>query len=103
MPDFSDSAIFHRWMDFFWTLGEPEAVALLTPDEAKNLAEFNAEFDSLPWRPIESHPHVSDVADSELSKLLPSATRLLESLEKRIRPSLLKRYWEKIRSLFPYV
>jgi hypothetical protein len=29
MKGFSDSAIFHRWMDLFWTLSDPEAVALL--------------------------------------------------------------------------
>jgi hypothetical protein len=87
MKGFSDSAIFHRWMDTLFTLREPEAVALLTPEEKDYLTEFNAVFESLPWRPIESHPHISEVADEELAKLVPSAKRLLQSLEKRITPS----------------
>jgi len=82
---FSDSAIFHRWMDLFWTFREPEVVALLTSEEKEYLREFNVAFESLPWRAIESHPHISEVADVELSKLMPSATRLLESLERRTR------------------
>ena len=93
MEGLSDSAIFHRWMDLFWTLREPEAVALLTPEEQRYLCEFNAVFESLPWRPIESHPHISEVAGEDLSKLLPSATRLLHALERRTRPSVLQRWW----------
>jgi len=93
MEGFSDSAIFHRWMDLFWTLREPKVVALLTPEEKGYLSEFNAVFESLPWRPIESHPHISEVAADDLSKLLPSATRLLHSLERRTRPSVLQRWW----------
>src|SRR5262249_8444837 len=100
MEGLSDSAIFHRWMDLFWTLREPEAVTLLTPEEKEYLTEFNAIFESLPWRPIESHPHISDVAYEELSKLLPSATRLLESLERRTTPSVLKRWWRKVLRCF---
>ena len=71
-------------MDLFFTLREPEAVAMLTPEEKDYLKEFNAVFESLPWRPIETHPHISEVPDEELSKLVPSAKRLLESLERRI-------------------
>jgi hypothetical protein len=95
MEGFSDSAIFHRWMDLFWTLGEPEAVALLTREEKGYLSEFNAVFASLAWRPIESHPHISEVAADDLSKLVPSATRLLHSLETRTRPSVLQRWWRQ--------
>jgi hypothetical protein len=96
MVGFSDSAIFHRWMDLFWTFREPEAVALLTPEEKGYLSEFNAVFESLAWRPIESHPHISEVAADELSKLLPSATRLLHSLERWTRPSMLQRWWRQV-------
>jgi hypothetical protein len=95
MVGFSDSAIFHRWMDLFWTFREPEAVALLTPEEKGYLAEFNAVYGSLPWRPIESHAHISEVAADDLSKLLPSATRLLYSLERRTRPSVLRQWWRQ--------
>ena len=84
MKGFSDSAILHRRMDLLFTLREPEAVAMFTPEEKEYLKDFNAVFESLPWRPIESHPHISEVPDNELTKLLPSATRLLESLESRL-------------------
>jgi hypothetical protein len=100
MEGFSDSAIFHRWMDLFWTLGDPEAIALLTPEEKEWVTEFNAILKSLPWRPIESHPHISDVPDEELSKLLPVATRLLESLERRTRPSALRCWWRNAVCFF---
>ncbi len=99
MVGFSDSAIFHRWMDLLWTLREPEVVALLSPEEKRYLAEFNAAFESLSWRPIESHPHISEVADEDLSKLFPSATRLLESLERRTEPHVRKRWWRRVLSV----
>jgi len=86
MAGFSDSAIFHRWMDLFWTLREPEAIALLTAEEKEYLTEFTGVWESLPWRPLESHPHICEVFDEDLAKLLPSATRLLESLERRTSP-----------------
>ena len=84
MEGFSDAAIFHRRMDLLFTLRDPEGVALLTPEEKGYLTDFNAVFESLPWRPIQSHPHISEVPDEELAKLVPSATQLLESLERRI-------------------
>jgi hypothetical protein len=96
MAGFSDSAIFHRWMDLLWTLREPEVVALLNPEEKRNLAQFHAVFESLPWRPLPGHLHISEVSDDELSKLLPSASRLLESLERRTAPSALQRGWRRI-------
>src|SRR5262245_55754280 len=100
MKGISDSAIFHRWMDLFWTFREPEAAALLTPTEKGCLLEFHAVFESLPWRPLESHPHISALPDDDLSPLLPAGTRLLQLLEKRTKPSLLKRWWRKMISIF---
>jgi len=100
LPGFSDSAVFHRWMDLFWTLREPEAIALLTPEEKGYLVEFTAALNALPWKPIEDHPHISEVADGDLSTLVPSATRLLESLERRTRPSVVQRVWRKILATF---
>jgi len=93
MEGISDSGIFHRWMDLFWTFREPEVVALLTPEEKGYLREFD-------WRPIEGYPHISELPDDDLSKLLPSATQLLLSLEKRTRPSFLSRCWRKTVTLF---
>ena len=96
----SDAAIFHRWMDLCWTLREPVAIAILTFKEKQQLGEFNAVYAALPWQPIESHPHISEVGDEELSKLLPSAARLLDSLERRTRLPILKRWWRKALSFF---
>jgi hypothetical protein len=93
MKGFSDSAIFHRYMDLFWTFHEPEAIDLLTSEEMGHLTEFTAAFAALPWRPIASHPEFSKLADDDLSTLLPSGTRLLKLLEKRIRPPIIKRWW----------
>ena len=56
---------FHRRMDLLFTLREPEAVAMLTPEEKECLKDFNAVFESLPWQPIESHPHISEVPDGD--------------------------------------
>lgn len=87
-------------MDLFWTLREPEATALLTPEEKKYLAEFNEVYQSLPWRPLDSHPHICELADDHLSRLLPSATRLLESLERRTRIPALQRWWRQALAFF---
>jgi hypothetical protein len=84
MKGFSDSAIFHRLHDLLWTFNEPEAVALLNPEEKACLMEFNEAFASLAWRPIVTHPHISEVPDNDLSPLIPSSTCLLKLLEKRI-------------------
>jgi len=98
MKGFSDSAIFHRWMDLCWTFNEPETRALLNAEERKCFDEFTAILEWLPWKPIESHPHISDVSDSDLKKLLPSGTRLLACLERRTRPSAQRPWWRKLVS-----
>jgi hypothetical protein len=95
MAGLSDSAIFHRWMDLFWTLREPEAVALLTAHERGYLRDFNAAFASLPWRAIGGHPHISEVPDDDLSALLPAAVPLLHSLEARMRRPPAQRWWQR--------
>jgi hypothetical protein len=83
-------------MDLFWTFREPEAVALLNPEEKGYLSEFSAIYESLPWQPLEAYPHISEVTGDELSRLLPSATRLLDALERRTREPVLKRWWQGI-------
>lgn len=90
MPGFSDAAIFHRWMSLFWTFSEPETVALLTAQEKQELDEFEDVFRSLPWVRGESHPFVSDVPDTELQKLIPSATKLLQSMEAKSSRSYIR-------------
>jgi hypothetical protein len=93
---FSDSAIFHRLHGLCWTLQEPEIVSLLTLDEKNVLAAFNNAFDCLPWRPIESHPHISELPGDDLSTLMPLALELLQLLERRTRSSRITLLWRQI-------
>lgn len=83
MESFSESACFHRLHDLFWTLGDPEAVALLNPEEQAAVAEFNRVFVSLSWRVIELHPHISELENDDLSPLLPAGAKLRGLLEAR--------------------
>jgi hypothetical protein len=85
MVGFSDAAIFHRWMSLTWTLREPDAIALLTPNELRLLAQFNVIYESILWVPIETHPFISDTSEDELTKLTPIATELLQSRENSTR------------------
>jgi hypothetical protein len=82
-----DSAMFHRFHDLFWTLREPEVVALLTEEERAALVEFNAVFSKLPWREIEGRSHINKLPDDDLSPLAPSGERLYRLLEARTRAS----------------
>ena len=86
MESFSTSACFHRLHDLFWTFRDAEAAALLSAEERSALAEFNQVFDSLPWRVIDSHPHISELPGDDLSPLLPAGERLLRMLEARSAP-----------------
>jgi len=54
---------------------------LLSDEERAALAEFNRVFKSLPWRVIEAHPHISELADDDLSPLMETGQRLLGMLE----------------------
>ena len=103
MAGFSDAAIFHRWMNLAWTLREPDAIALLTPNELRLLAQFNVIYDSIPWVPIETHPFMSDTSEDQLNKLTPIATELLQSLDNRTRRSgmlcMLSSWWTGLRSI----
>lgn len=86
MAGFSDAAIFHRWMDLAWTLDQPDVLVALAPEERMKVIAFKDAFDALPWRPIDTHPFISDLANEsdELGRLLPAADELLELLQTRI-------------------
>ena len=84
MGAFSDSAFFHRMHGLlFVPLHEAEVVTLLSDEERVALTEFHRQFDSLPWRVIADHPHISELPDDDLSPLVPSGERLLRLLETR--------------------
>ena len=93
MAGFSDAAIFHRRMSIAWTLREPEAIALLTTNELRLLDEFNRIYESIPWVPIETHPFINDSSETELDKLTPIASQLLESLENRLHKTSMRPLW----------
>lgn len=94
MRGFSDSAVFYRLHDLFWTLREADALALLSDDERLVVNEFDRLFDSLPWRVIPSHPHISELPDDGLTPLIPTGEKLMQMLERaadRQRLSWLRR------------
>lgn len=97
MESFSESACFHRLHDLVWTFRDAPAVALLDDEEQLVLAEFTRVFESLPWRVITDHPHISELPGDDLSPLLPSGERLLQILEARTTDS---RRFEWLRRLF---
>lgn len=82
MQGFSDSAVFYRLHDLFWTLRAADALALLTDNERLVVREFDRLFDSMPWRVIPSHPHVSELPDDNLTPLIPAGEKLLRMLER---------------------
>ena len=83
MQQFSDAAIFHRWMSLAWTLRDPEFNAILTAEEKGLVNEFHSIYDSIQWRPIGMHPFISDAATSDLEGFNPIAARLLTLFEMR--------------------
>ena len=78
MEAFSESACFHRLKDLFWCIAEPEMAPVLTAEQSAALIEFERVYDSLPWRVIDGHPHISELPDGDLSPLVPAAERLYE-------------------------
>lgn len=81
MESFSESACFHRLRDLSWCISHPEMAPFLTVEQAAALAEFECVYHSLPWRVIETHPHISELPDDDLSPLIPTAQRLLKLID----------------------
>jgi hypothetical protein len=81
MESFSESACFHRLFGLFWTLRDADATALLSDEERAAKEEFTRVFESLQWRVIQAHPHISELPDDDLTPLLASGERLLQLLE----------------------
>ncbi|MGC4071725.1 MAG: hypothetical protein QM760_04280 [Nibricoccus sp.] len=85
MPDFSDSAIFHRLWDLFGVIRVPQSQAQLSEEEQHALRDFCSAFESLPWQPLVSHPHVSELEPDDLSQLIPAASQLSSLLKRRVK------------------
>lgn len=77
----SDSGIFYRLHDLFWTLRELQVVDLLSEHEKTALSDFNRAFDALPWRQVEGYPHIRELPNDDLSSLVPAGRRLFQLLE----------------------
>ena len=62
----------------------------LTERQRCALAAFETAYASLPWRVIESHPHVSELPGDDLTPLVPAGQRLLDLIDPhrsgRVRP-----------------
>jgi hypothetical protein len=81
MEAYSESACFHRLRDCFWCVGEPMMAPFLSAEQSAALAEFERVYQSLPWRVIEAHPHISELPGDDLSPLMPAGERLLRLIE----------------------
>jgi hypothetical protein len=90
MPGISDSAIFHRLWHLFGIISVTENRKLLDREEEEALAKFLSVYGSLPWEPLQSHPHISELESDDLSPLLPVARDLISVLERRTK----KRWWQ---------
>ena len=81
----SDSAFVHRMFDLFFPLDQPSIKSELTESENIDLQRFIDGFRALDWRPIDSHPHISGLADpSTLAGLVDSARNLDLRLKRRV-------------------
>ena len=103
LESLSDSACFHRLYDLCWTLRDPEALALLTAEERAAVEEFENIFQSLPWQPVASLPHMSELQDDDLSPLIPVGERLLRLLEAHAKPQARPKWWHRLVKRFSAV
>jgi hypothetical protein len=103
MIGFTDAAFVHRMFDLFFTLRQDWVLERLSPPERSAVQEFESTWSSLPWMPIATHTHVSEVPDSKLQYLVPVAKRLDHLLALRTDDTLLAvayriwRGWKKHR------
>ncbi|MEM7602159.1 MAG: hypothetical protein AAF357_12180 [Verrucomicrobiota bacterium] len=72
MKEASASAYVHRMFDlFFFQLRDPAIIERFEEEERRDIRAFVSAFDSLPWRPLSSHPHISELESDDLSSLIP--------------------------------
>lgn len=84
MEKLSDSACFRRLHDLLWTFRDAKTIELLNEDERAALTEFTQTFNSLPWRPVVTHPGISELPNDDLSPLVPPGEKLLKMFETRM-------------------
>jgi len=61
---------------FFFQLRDPAMTERFEDEERSDLQAFLRAFDSLPWRPLPSHPHISELQDDDISSLIQPAKKL---------------------------
>ena len=77
MKEVSASAYVYRMFElFFFHLRDPLLTARLQERERSDVDEFLRIFDALPWRPLSTHPHISELEDDDLGALVPLARRV---------------------------
>ncbi len=77
MIAFSGSAYVFRMFDlFFFQLRDSTLIDRLGDKERATVHDFVTAFDALPWSPISTHPHISELPDDRYLALAPLAKRL---------------------------
>lgn len=66
----NESGAFYRLWDLFCTLQDAGASDLLDAQGQKAYSAFKMAMQSMPWETIESHPHIKQLSDGNLSKLV---------------------------------
>jgi hypothetical protein len=99
----SDAAYVHRMFGLFFNMGTDRVVEKLTPKERAALAAFLGAWNALPWRPVDTHLHISDVSEPLLNSLRGPAQKLDRRLELRTGDTLIPilyrtfKGWRKLR------
>jgi hypothetical protein len=77
MKEVSASAYVFRMFELFFSqLRNPAVAERFEEEELQALQEFLRVFDSLPWRPLPAHPHISELNDDDISSLIQPAKKL---------------------------
>lgn len=85
----SETAFVHRMFDLLYTLRDPILKSELTKEETDDADDFWTQYESLPWVPLPSHPHISELGSTEeLLPLQDPARKLDERLERRTSMTL---------------
>ena len=77
MKEVRSSAYIFRMFDlFFFNLRDPAVVGRLDDKEKMAIQEFTRIFDALPWSPLPTRPHISELPNEDLGMLRSSAKRI---------------------------
>jgi hypothetical protein len=98
MKEVSASAYVFRMFElFFFQLRDPALVERFSEKERQALHEFLVTFDSLPWRPLSSHPHISELTDDNFSSLVQPAKKLDRQFRLRTGHEIIPVFYRLLR------